>query len=249
VLLAVSDATLRAALTRSLDTSGATLLQTDGGEEVLALLEAEPPSVLVLSASLHGVQGLDVCHRLRFGQRDAQPPIVMLADVHAGWRLAADLRDSLGVAHCFEAPFDTQRVAQTVRLLLASQSVPEEPPPLSPEAEAKWNAGMEAFERGDLATAIERLEAGVGLEPRAFELQYHLGLLYGRKDQLFLAIRALEIAVALQPRHFAAIKNLAVVYQRVGFRLKALDAWERAKAAAPDDETRTNIKQHMISLL
>jgi regulator of sirC expression with transglutaminase-like and TPR domain len=39
------------------------------------------------------------------------------------------------------------------------------------------------------------------------------------------------------------------VYQRAGLRHKAIDAWERAMAAAPDDETRANIKEHMVSLL
>ena len=92
-------------------------------------------------------------------------------------------------------------------------------------------------------------ESGAELDPSAFELQFHLGLLYGRRDDLFAAIRALEQAVSLQPTHFPAIKNLAVVYQRAGFRHKAIDAWERAMTAAPDDETRTNIKEHMVSLL
>jgi hypothetical protein len=30
---------------------------------------------------------------------------------------------------------------------------------------------------------------------------------------------------------------------------KAIDAWQRALVYAPDDETRTHIRQHMISLL
>ena len=45
------------------------------------------------------------------------------------------------------------------------------------------------------------------------------------------------------------MKNLAVVCQRAGLRHKAVDAWERALTLAPDEETRTNIKQHVVSLL
>ena len=60
---------------------------------------------------------------------------------------------------------------------------------------------------------------------------------------------ALEHAVRAQPVHFSALKNLAVVYQRVGFRRQAFETWERAQEAAPDDQTRAQIREHMLSLL
>jgi tetratricopeptide (TPR) repeat protein len=74
-------------------------------------------------------------------------------------------------------------------------------------------------------------------------------LLYGRRDQLFEGIHALETSVDLSPRNFSALKNLAVLYQRAGFKHKAIEMWERALGAAPDDETRRGIKDHLMSLL
>jgi regulator of sirC expression with transglutaminase-like and TPR domain len=73
--------------------------------------------------------------------------------------------------------------------------------------------------------------------------------LHGRREDLFSAIDALETAVRLAPRHFSALKNLAVVYQRAGFRHKAVETWDRAMANAPTEETRTSIKEHMVTLL
>ena len=93
------------------------------------------------------------------------------------------------------------------------------------------------------------LETGLAADSEAFELRYHLGLLYGRRDNAFAAIRALEQAVALQPQHFSALKNLAVVYQRAGFRHASVDVWQQAMAAAPDEDTRNTIRTHMLTLL
>lgn len=87
------------------------------------------------------------------------------------------------------------------------------------------------------------------MTPDAFRLQYHLGLLYGRRGDLFLAISALEHAVDKQPRHFSALKNLAVVYQRVGFRYRAIETWQRAMWCSPDEDTRAGIKEHVAALL
>ena len=99
------------------------------------------------------------------------------------------------------------------------------------------------------APAIEQLRRGLGIDPLSFQLHYHLGLLLGRRDDVFDAIHELETAVDLQSRNFSAIKNLAVLYQRAGFKHKAIEMWERSLSAAPDEETRQGIKEHLMSLL
>jgi tetratricopeptide (TPR) repeat protein len=169
--------------------------------------------------------------------------------IHRGWRVAEDLREAYGVEHVFDKPIDLPRFTRTIASLLEGKPVAHDEATLSAAAEAELTQGMFAFETGDLELAIGHLMAGVAIDPLAFELQYHLGLLHGRRDDLFSAIEALETAVSLSPRHFAALKNLAVVYQRAGFRHKALEVWQRALTNAPDDETRANIKEHMVTLL
>jgi DNA-binding response OmpR family regulator len=250
VLVAVRDPALRVHLVEQLGATGVSVLQTEDGQQALDMLRADEPQLLVVEAMLTSVHGLDICRRLRASPRYAELPILVLCDAFGGWRMARDLHANYGIQHCFEPPFDIAKLVRTAQLLLDGQaSATFSLPPLAHAAEAKWNAGMAAFERGDIEAAVIELEAAANLDPRAFELQFHLGLLYGRRDDLFAAIRALEHAVHLQPAHFPAIKNLAVVYQRAGFRHKAIDAWERAMTAAPDDETRANIKEHMVSLL
>ena len=248
VLLAIADPELRAAISRALQDSQLSVLETDDGAHALTLLDSSP-RLVVLEANLASAHGFDVCRNLRADARYATLPVIVIRAVAGDWRYARDLQESLGVQHCFDRPLDVAKLVFTARLLLDGQPVIDELPPLSGEAEAHWAAAMTAFEGGDLDAAIAELRAGVELDANAFELHYHLGLLHGRRDELFAAVRELGIALRLQPQNFLAMKNLAVIYQRVGFRYAALDAWQRAAAHAPDEETRANIKQHMVSLL
>jgi CheY-like chemotaxis protein len=249
VLIAIERDDVRRDLADAFAEAGVSVLEAGQGVRALELLRDEQPRVLVIDVGLRAVQGLDVCRRVRASQSFAQLPIVALADGRGGWRMAHDLRESFGIEHVFEPPIDAGALTRTVRMLLAGRSPSDRPAALLPQAEEHWSAGMSAFERGDMEAAITALEAAAAIDSDAFELQYHLGLLYGRRDDLFGAVAALEKAARLQTRHFAAVKNLAVVCQRAGLRHKALDAWERAMELAPDEETRTNIKQHVVSLL
>jgi len=126
---------------------------------------------------------------------------------------------------------------------------PEDDEAMSQAASRHLEESMEAYRKGDLETAIDKLKEGIGIDPLSFQLHYHLGLLYGRGDRLFDAIHELETAVDLQARNFSALKNLAVLYQRAGFKHKAIEMWERALGTAPDDETRQGIKEHLMNLL
>jgi tetratricopeptide (TPR) repeat protein len=98
-------------------------------------------------------------------------------------------------------------------------------------------------------TAIGHLQRGTQIDPLAYRLHFHLGLLYGKRGQLYDAIQELETALDINGRHFPALKNLAVLYQKAGFRNKAIETWERALAVAPDDATRQSIKEHLLGLL
>ena len=66
---------------------------------------------------------------------------------------------------------------------------------------------------------------------------------------VYEAIQELERAIEANDTHFAAVKNLAVLYQKAGFKNKAVETWERAIRVAPDEATRSSIKQHLLTLL
>lgn len=249
VLLACSSGALREPLRAALSELGLTVLEADSGVAALELAREQDPRVLVLDADLDLMHGFEVWRRLRSTARFAQTAVIFITGGPRQWRLREDLREQLGVSHCHARPVEPKKLARTVRLLLDDPHAPPELPPLSPESEALWNAAMQAFQGGDIDQAIAMLETGLAADSEAFELRYHLGLLYGRRDHAFAAIRALEQAVTLQPQHFSALKNLAVVYQRAGFRNASVDVWQQAMAAAPDEETRNTIRTHMLTLL
>jgi CheY-like chemotaxis protein len=249
VLIVDDDDDVRALIKLTLEHAGLSVIESDSGTSALEAIRDQSPDLIVLDAVLPGVHGFDICRHLRGSQRYGQIPIVIVSAIHRGWRVAEDLREAYGVEHVFDKPIDLQRFSRTVRQMVEGLPVTQDDSGLSIAAATELNSGMAAFERGELDVAITHLEAGVAIDPLAFELQYHLGLLHGRREHLFAAIEALETAVGLAPRHFSALKNLAVVYQRAGFRHKALEIWQRAMGSAPDDETRDSIKEHMVTLL
>jgi CheY-like chemotaxis protein len=249
VLVVDDDEEICKLIELALSQFGIPVTEVHSGTEALELIRTLDPDVLILDAVLPGVHGFDICRRLRGSQRYGEIPIVIVSAIHRGWRVAEDLREAYGIQHVFEKPIDLQRLARTVSSLLEGHDLSHDSSALSAEAEAELANGMKAFESGNIDQAIAHLGNGIAIDPLAFELQYHLGLLHGRREDHFAAIDALETAVGLSPRHFSALKNLAVVYQRAGFRHKAVETWQRAMANAPDDETRAHIKEHMVTLL
>lgn len=251
VLVVDDEDDIRRLLRRVLTGKGYDVVEASKGGEALSLVRSEVPDVILLDAMLPEVHGFDICRRIKGSKRYGHIPIIVVSAVYRGWRFAEDLRQSYGVEVFLEKPFKIGDVLDCVER--AIQGRESEPPveddDLSREAGESLDRGIEAYQNGDLDGAIEHLRRGLGIDPLSFKLHYHLGLLYGRRDDLFDAIHELETAVDLAPRHFAALKNLAVLYQRAGFKHKAVEMWERALGSAPDDETRRGIKDLLMSLL
>ena len=75
---------------------GFTVILAETGEQALKLVQAQPPGLVVLDLMLPGVDGLDVCKRMKADPRTRKIPIVMLtakgeeADIVTGLELGAD---------------------------------------------------------------------------------------------------------------------------------------------------------------
>ncbi|MCS6800057.1 MAG: response regulator [Myxococcota bacterium] len=251
ILVVDDEDDIRRLLRRVLAENGYDVVEASRGLEALEMVRSETPDLILLDAMLPEVHGFDICRRIKGSKRYGHIPILMISAVYRGWRFAEDLRASYGVEAFLEKPFKVADVLAWVDRALSGRS--SEPLPsedeLSREAAECLQRGIEAYQRGELDRAIEHLQQGIGIDPLSYQLHFHLGLLHGRRDALFEAIHELETAVDLAPRAFPALKNLAVLYQRAGFRHKAVEMWERALAAAPDEETRRGIKDHLMSLL
>jgi DNA-binding response OmpR family regulator len=207
------------------------------------------PDLIVLDAMLPEVHGFEIARRIKGSQRYGQIPIIMVSAVYRGWRYAEDLKQTVGVDAFIEKPFKIAEVLAAVEACLSPGKDQAPRPDVSGEAEEALNAGVAAYKAGRLDEAIGHLARGVQIDPLAYRLHFHLGLLYGKKGQVYDAISELETAVKINAQHFAAVKNLAILYQKAGFRNKAVETWERALSLASDEPTRLSIKEHLLNLL
>lgn len=248
-ILVVDDETeIRKMLVRLLTRAGHHVVEADKGLSALRLVKERHPDLIVLDAMLPEVHGFEIARRIKGSQRYGKIPIIMVSAVYRGWRYAEDLKSSCGVDHFIEKPFRIAEVLAAVDQSLR-QLPPAEMPDVSGEAEAALNAGVDAYKAGRLDEAIEHLKRGVKIDPLAYRLHFHLGLLFGKKGQVYDAVSELETAVEINSRHFPAVKNLAILYQKAGFRNKAVEMWQRALSLAPDEETKQSIREHLLNLL
>lgn len=251
VLIVDDEEDIRRMLRRVLEGRKMTVLEAEKGTEALQLVRDHMPDLILLDAMLPEIHGFDICRRIKGSQKYGHIPIIMVSAIYRGWRFAEDLKQSYGVEAFLEKPFKISEVVAAAERALEGKppEASDEDEELSDSASEALSAGIDAYKNGELDRAIEHLMRGVGIDPLSFRLHYHLGLLYGRRDNLFEAIHEMEAAADLQPRNFAALKNLAVLYQRAGFKHKAIEIWERALGSAPDEETKKGIKDHLMSLL
>jgi CheY-like chemotaxis protein len=228
------------------------VIEADRGTTALRLVKEHVPDLIVLDAMLPELHGFEICRRIKGSQKYGQIPIIMISAVYRGWRYAEDLKQNYGVDAYIEKPFRITEVVKAVETAISSKKGEGQPPDrdkISADAEKCLQTGIAAYQGGDVDGAIAHLKRGSAIDPLAYRLHYHLGLLYGKKGLVYEAIQALETAVEINGRHFPALKNLAVLYQKAGFKLKAVEMWERALSQAPDDPTRQGIKDHLLTLL
>jgi two-component system response regulator ResD len=93
ILIVDDEPTVREVLGQYLQLEGYTVMQAADGLEALRLAEASPPDLVILDLMLPGIDGLDVCSRLR---AQSAVPILMLtartedADKFAGFEAGTD---------------------------------------------------------------------------------------------------------------------------------------------------------------
>lgn len=251
ILVVDDEPEIRTMIEKLLKTKGYHVITADNGRTALKIVKDREPDLIVLDAMLPEIHGFDLARRIKGSERYKHIPIVMVSAVYRGWRYAEDLRESCGVEHYIEKPFKIAEVLGSVEAALAAGRGPssDHAKEMSDEAERELNAGVVAYQEGRMEDAVDHLKRGIQIDPLAYRLHFHLGLLYGKRGLVYEAIGELERAVEINARHFLAAKNLAILYQKAGFRNKATEMWERALNVAPDEATKQSIKQHLVSLL
>jgi DNA-binding response OmpR family regulator len=253
VLVVDDEEDIRKLLVRLLTQKGYRVLEADRGLLALRLVKDHVPDLIILDAMLPELHGFDIAHRIKGSAKYGHIPIIMISAVYRGWRIAEDLKQKYGIEEYLEKPFRILDVLGAVQRLLARDDADasdrRDPEALSSQAEEALTAGVQAYKSGQIDAAIEHLKRGVNIDPLSYRLHFHLALLYGKKGQVYEGIQELERAIDLNPKHFAALKNLAVLYEKAGFKNKAVEMWERSAVLAPDEETRTFVKDHVRKLI
>ncbi len=102
-----------------------------------------------------------------------------------------------------------------------------------PAGAGEFVQGVEAFNRGDAATAIASFEAAVQKAPTLAELRVNLALAYIRANRLPEAVSQLEEASKLAPDDPRIAFQLGGAYIDMKDMAKAATAFERGLAKAP----------------
>lgn len=251
VLVVDDEPAIRMICRQAIVQRGLEVIEAAGGLEALKLIKEKEPDAILLDAMLPDVHGFDICKRIKQSKRYSTLPIVMMTAIYKGWRMAADLKESYGIFGLVEKPFDLGDLVRQVESAIAGQKDTgrQDSTILSAEARRHYNDGQAAYAAGDLESAVRFMSAAVAIDPLSATLRQQLGLLHAHRGADFAAIQELESAIELEPHRYTALRNLAILFQRHGFKRKACELWERAMSAAPDDATKKEIRDTLVSLL
>ncbi len=174
ILVVEDEQAIAAFVQTSLEREGLTVSVARDGETALARVQADPPALVVLDLKLPGIDGFEVCRRLR--QRPSYVPIIMLTsctdtvDKIVGLEMGADDY----VTKPFNARELTARIRSVLRLV----------------GEAGAGRNRDRLHIGDLVVdrarrTVTRAGRPVQLAPKEFDLLVTLawgrGKVFGRE--------------------------------------------------------------------
>jgi len=221
VLIVEDDRTVAEVVTRYLEREGYAVESVGDGHEALARADAQLPDLVVLDIMLPGLDGLEVCRRLR---SRAPIPVVMLTA--RGSEEDRVLGLDLGADDYVSKPFSPRELTARVKAVLRRAAAPLG---VLDRAEAVEYDGLqidlgarEARVRGELATLTARefeLLAFLARRPRQVfrrdELLEHVwGYTYGDTSTVTVHIRRLREKIEDDP---SAPRRITTVWG-VGYR-------------------------------
>ncbi len=155
----------------NLEKEGFRVLSALDGESGISIVTEEAPDVIIVDLMLPGIDGLDVCRRLRASERTAHIPVIMLTAKSAESDRVVGLE--LGADDYVTKPFSPRELAARVKAVLRRAS------PRHPR--------QELLRRGELVVDPERHEVSCsGLPVSLTATEYRLlMLLAARPGRVF----------------------------------------------------------------
>ncbi len=195
------------------------------GETGLAMALQEKPDVVLVDLMLPGIDGLEVCRRLRADSRTAGIPLIMLTAKSGESDRVVGLE--LGADDYVTKPFSARELTARIRALLRRSESLHEPPAI--------------LRRGDLAIDIERRAVSCGdrvieLTATEFRLLYflasHPGRVYSRGELIDNVLgRDVEVLDRTVDVHILALRKklgqygeLVETVRGFGYRFQQEDA-------------------------
>jgi DNA-binding response OmpR family regulator len=123
ILVVDDDETVRDVVRRYLELAGFTVDLAGDGAEGLRVFAERPPDLVVLDVMMPGINGLEVCKRLR---QVSQVPIVMLTALGEEENRIAGLQ--LGADDYVTKPFSPKELALRVTSVLRRSRMPHQAP-------------------------------------------------------------------------------------------------------------------------
>jgi len=153
ILVVDDDRALRGALRRALTLAGYEVQVAEDGEQALELLAQTEPDAVVLYVGLPGIDGLEVCRRVRLGSR---VPILILTARDA----VADRIDGLdaGADDYMVKPFDVDELKARLRALLRRANPQGEALDVLSFAEVRLDPDRHGAQVGDSFVELTRTE-------------------------------------------------------------------------------------------
>ena len=229
VLVVDDDATVADVVRRYLERDGYAVQLAADGETALALAAEHRPDLVVLDLMLPGIDGLEVCRRLR---ATSDVPVVMLTALGEESDRVVGLQ--LGADDYVTKPFSPRelalRVASVLRRARAEPAEPAGPAVLRDGDLEVDAAGRRALRGGaELALTARELDLLVFLlrHPgqafdRAFLLEHVWGWTFGDHSTVTVHVRRLREKIEddpASPRRIATVWGVGYRYDPVGARV------------------------------
>lgn len=123
IAIVEDEPNIRGLLSFNLQAAGFTTAEYEAGEDALQQILAAPPELVLLDLMLPGIDGIEVCRRIRMNELSRQTPIIMLTA--RGEEFDRVLGLEIGADDYITKPFSMREVIARIKAVLRRTSQQE----------------------------------------------------------------------------------------------------------------------------